>query len=101
MAILVQFNESDSLSYKDIATGTSIAEGILKPQLALLVKAKVLLQEEDTYELNLSTSLPSNQCRGDRILTYRFQVEEDPRGVESASPVRTKGRGDRGIASCR
>lgn len=53
-AILCQFNESDSLSYQDIATGTSLNEATLKPQLGLLVKAKVLLLDEDTYELNLS-----------------------------------------------
>lgn len=54
MAILVQFNENDSLTYRDIQTATRISETILKPQLALLVKAKVLLQEDDTYDLNLS-----------------------------------------------
>ncbi|WWC88344.1 uncharacterized protein L201_003254 [Kwoniella dendrophila CBS 6074] len=54
MAILTQFNETDSLTYNDILTGTKIAEGILKPQLALLVKAKVLLQEGQTYDLNLN-----------------------------------------------
>lgn len=54
MAILTQFNENDSLTFKDIQTGTKIAENLLKPQMALLVKAKVLLQEGDTYDLNLS-----------------------------------------------
>ncbi|RSH90827.1 hypothetical protein EHS25_010002 [Saitozyma podzolica] len=54
MAILVQFNENDSLTYRDIQTATRISETILKPQLALLVKAKVLLQEDDTYDLNLN-----------------------------------------------
>lgn len=53
-AILTQFNENDSLSYKDLQQGTMLAEGILKPQLTLLCKAKVLLQDEDQYDLNLS-----------------------------------------------
>lgn len=59
MAILCQFNEGDTHTYKDIATATRIADTILKPQLTLLVKAKVLLQDEDAYELNLSELGPS------------------------------------------
>ncbi|WWD18765.1 hypothetical protein CI109_103220 [Kwoniella shandongensis] len=55
MAILTQFNENDSLTFRDILSGTKISDSILKPQLALLVKAKVLLQSgEDTYDLNLN-----------------------------------------------
>lgn len=54
MAILVQFNENESLSYQDISTATKLSDTILKPQLALLVKAKVLLQDDNVYDLNLS-----------------------------------------------
>jgi cullin 1 len=54
MAILTQFNENDSLSYKDIAEGTKIDDKILRPQLNLLVKAKVLLNDGDSYDLNLN-----------------------------------------------
>lgn len=53
-AILTQFNETDSLSFKELHQGTMLAEGVLKPQLALLCKAKVLIQDEDQYDLNLS-----------------------------------------------
>lgn len=53
-AILSQFNESDAVQYKEIADGTGLTDTILKPQLALLVKAKVLLQDGDSYELNLN-----------------------------------------------
>ena len=58
MAILTQFNENESLTFKDFAANTKLSENILKPQLALLVKAKVLLvdEETDTYDLNLSQS---------------------------------------------
>jgi cullin 1 len=48
----------NELSYQDIATGTSLGDSTLKPQLALLVKAKVLLLDDDTYELNLSEFPP-------------------------------------------
>jgi len=54
LAILTQFNENDSQSFRDISQGTQLSEVMLKPQLALLVKAKVLLQDGDTYDLNLS-----------------------------------------------
>ena len=54
MAILMLFNEDISLTLKDIETATKIAPAQLNPVLGLLVKAKVLLQEEDTYDLNLS-----------------------------------------------
>jgi len=53
-AILLQYNgDSDSLSFEDIQAATQISEDVLKPQLALLVKLKILTQEDDTYDLNL------------------------------------------------
>ena len=52
--ILLQFNAgSDSLSYEDMKTGTGLADDILKPQLAFLVKQKILTQEDDQYDINL------------------------------------------------
>lgn len=54
MAILVQYNDNDSLTFSDLATATKMSEAVLKPQLGLLVKAKVLLQDDDTYDLNTS-----------------------------------------------
>ena len=54
MAILTQFNGNDSQTYQDILAGTRISDDILKPQMALLVKARVLLQEGESYDLNLS-----------------------------------------------
>lgn len=60
MAILTQFNGNDSISYKDIQVGTRIADAYLRPQMGLLVKAKVLLQEGDTYDLNLSAYIGQN-----------------------------------------
>jgi len=54
MAILTQFNENDTQTYQDILAGTRLSDDILKPQMSLLVKARVLLQEGNTYDLNLS-----------------------------------------------
>lgn len=52
--ILLQFNgDSDSLSYDEMKASTQLADDILKPQLAFLVKQKILTQDEDQYDLNL------------------------------------------------
>ena len=56
MAILCQFNDDDSHTFKSLSEATKISESILKGQLALLCKAKVLLNEGDNYDLNLSRS---------------------------------------------
>ena len=63
MAVLVQFNTADAFTYKELQTATSMADGTLKPVMAMLVKSKVLnlVHEdgEDNYELNYSEFLDS------------------------------------------
>lgn len=59
-AILLQFNSNDQLSMADIMKGTALNEETVKPVLALLVKTKVLVQEDDVYDLN------DGGCRGRR-----------------------------------
>jgi len=54
MAILLQFNESDSVTLEDLHTATSIPEQTLRNHLLPMVKMKVLIQDGDTYDLNLS-----------------------------------------------
>lgn len=54
LAILSQFNDADSMTHKDIQANTMIADEILRPQMALLVKTRVLLESKDAYVLNLS-----------------------------------------------
>lgn len=65
--ILLQYNGgSDSLSFEDLQAGTQISEDVLKPQLALLVKQKILTQDDDTYDLNLdykSKKVCGRSCR--------------------------------------
>jgi cullin 1 len=54
-AILAQFNDDDSRTYTDIQEGTRLADSVLKPSMAHLVKAKVLLQPSaNSYGLNLN-----------------------------------------------
>ncbi|KAF2231085.1 Cullin [Viridothelium virens] len=42
MAILLLFNDQDSVSYDEMAAGTSLAKETLDPSIAIMVKAKVL-----------------------------------------------------------
>lgn len=56
MAILVQYNNNDTLSLDELSTATGVTKDILKQVLAILVKAKLLINEEaDQYDLNPST----------------------------------------------
>ncbi|KAF8523202.1 Cullin [Gautieria morchelliformis] len=53
MAVLVQYNDHDTLSFEEIVTATAISKEILRQVLGLLTKAKILVSEEkDQYDLN-------------------------------------------------
>jgi len=60
MAILLPFNDSDTVSYDEIAEVTKLDKGTLDPSIAVFVKAKVLIPEPEgakpdsgtTYKLN-------------------------------------------------
>ncbi|KAI0338954.1 Cullin-domain-containing protein [Trametopsis cervina] len=53
MAVLTQYNDNDTLSLDELMTATSISKEILKQVLASLVKAKVLLNDEnEQFDLN-------------------------------------------------
>ena len=55
MAVLVQYNDSDTLSLDEIFNATAISKDILVQVLGLLTKAKILINEEsDQYDLNPS-----------------------------------------------
>ncbi len=56
MAVLVQYNRNDTLSLDELVAATAISKDILSQVLALLVKAKILINEEkDQYDLNPSS----------------------------------------------
>ena len=64
MAVLLQYNDHDTLTLDELATATAINKDVLIQVLAILVAAKILINEEkDRYDLNLGnfcpTSLPS------------------------------------------
>ncbi|RDX50263.1 Cullin-domain-containing protein [Lentinus brumalis] len=53
MAVLLQYNNNDTLSLDELLAATAISKDILKQVLAVLVKAKILINEEtDQYDLN-------------------------------------------------
>jgi len=53
MAVLLQYNSNDTLSLSELVTATSIPKELLTQVLALLVKAKILINDEtDQYDLN-------------------------------------------------
>ena len=57
MAVLLQYNRNDTLSFEELQQATNISRELLLQVLALLVKAKILINEEtDQYDLNPSTS---------------------------------------------
>ncbi|KAF9005696.1 Cullin-domain-containing protein [Hymenopellis radicata] len=52
-SVLLQYNRHDTLSMDKLVAATSISQDILSRVLALLVKAKILINdEEDQYDLN-------------------------------------------------
>lgn len=64
MAVLLQYNDNDTLSLDELATATAISKEVLTQVLAILVKAKILINEEkDQYDLNPSEFLPSSDIR--------------------------------------
>ncbi|PCH40016.1 Cullin-domain-containing protein [Wolfiporia cocos MD-104 SS10] len=53
MAVLLQYNNNDTLSLDELHTATGISKDYLKQVLGVLVKAKILINEEaDQYDLN-------------------------------------------------
>ncbi|KAG9313516.1 hypothetical protein JVU11DRAFT_5842 [Chiua virens] len=53
MAVLLQYNNHNTLSLEELQTATVISKDILVQVLSLLVKAKILVNEEtDQYDLN-------------------------------------------------
>ncbi|KAH9933248.1 Cullin-domain-containing protein [Epithele typhae] len=53
MAVLLQYNNNDTLSLEELLAATAISKDILTQVLAVLVKAKILVNDEtDQYDLN-------------------------------------------------
>jgi len=63
MAVLVQYNKSETMSVEELGAATGIPKELLGQVLGLLVKAKVLVCEETgQYDLNPSGCLFFPPC---------------------------------------
>ncbi|THH28821.1 hypothetical protein EUX98_g5373 [Antrodiella citrinella] len=98
MAVLLQFNDNDTLSLDELFAATNIQKDILKQVLALLVKAKVLINEEtDQYDLNpnfkskkirINLNMPIKAEQKAESTDVLKTVDEDRKYVIQATIVR-------------
>jgi len=83
MAVLLQYNDNDTLSLDELATATAISKDVLTQVLAILVKAKILINEEkDQYDLN--PNFKSKKIRVNLNLPIKAEVK-----AESADVLKT------------
>lgn len=85
MAVLLQYNQNDTMSLDELVAATSISKEILTQVLAVLVKAKVLINDEtDQYDLNPSMCLFEFFFLLEHLYNFpflflrRLQIQEDP-----------------------
>jgi cullin 1 len=93
MAVLLQYNKNDTLSLDELVAATAISKDILTQVLSLLVKAKILINEEtEQYDLNPSSFRPFCVYLAFIKNIFRLQVEEDPCQPQLADQGRGQGR---------
>ncbi|KAJ7860817.1 hypothetical protein B0H14DRAFT_557623 [Mycena olivaceomarginata] len=79
-AVLLQYNGNDTLSLTELQRATTFSPEILGQVLALLVKAKVLINEEkDQYDLN--PGFKSKKIRVNPNLPIKADVKAESSGV--------------------
>lgn len=94
MAVLLQYNQNDTMSLDELVAATAISKDILTQVLAVLVKAKILINEEqDQYDLNPSMfciiSFPAVNIMF--MIFSRLQIKEDSCQLEFAHQSRSQG----------
>ncbi|KAI9672478.1 MAG: hypothetical protein M1817_003244 [Caeruleum heppii] len=67
MAILLLFNDSDTVTYDDIEKSTALSKEILDPSLAVFLKAKLLLVEPEGAKIEPGTTF---------VLNYNFRSKK-------------------------
>ncbi|KAF8651092.1 hypothetical protein AX16_004892 [Volvariella volvacea WC 439] len=83
MAVLLQFNRQDTMSLEELVTATAISKDILGQVLGLLVKAKILINEEkDQYDLN--PGFKSKKIRVNLNLPIKAEVKAESSEVLKA-----------------
>ena len=97
MAILTQFNGAESMTYDELSAATQLDESILKANLNLLTKAKVLLEENSAYTLNkgfkskklrVNLNMPIKSEQKAESKEVLANVEDDRKLVIQATIVR-------------
>lgn len=83
MAVLLQYNRHDTLSLDELVSATAISKDLLTQVLALLVKAKLLVNEEqDQYDLN--PGFKSKKIRVNLNLPIKAEVKAESSDVLKA-----------------
>ncbi|KAF8682947.1 Cullin protein [Rhizoctonia solani] len=83
MAVLVQYNENDTLSLEELVTATGIPKELLSQVLAVLVKAKVLVNEE-TEQYDLNPNFKSKKIRVNLNQPIKAEVKQESSDVLKA-----------------
>ncbi|KAK0436828.1 Cullin [Desarmillaria tabescens] len=85
MAILVMYNDHDTLSLTELITATSIPKEVITQILSILIKAKILVNEEpEQYDLN-----PSFRSKKIRInLNRPIKAEETSKVLKNVDEDR-------------
>ncbi|EKM79832.1 hypothetical protein AGABI1DRAFT_113105 [Agaricus bisporus var. burnettii JB137-S8] len=82
-AVLLQYNRHDTLSLDELVAATAISKDLLSQVLGLLVKAKLLINEEqDQYDLN--PSFKSKKIRVNLNLPIKAEVKAESSDVLKA-----------------
>ena len=79
MAVLLQFNNNETLSFDELVVATNVGKDLLTQVLRLLVKSRILINDKtNQYVLNPSASYSLIRlCSPFLSKTFRFQVKED------------------------
>ncbi|KAJ7857731.1 Cullin [Mycena olivaceomarginata] len=80
MAVLLQYNRNDTLSLAELEAATSIPKELLTQVLTLLVKAKILINEE-TEQYDLNPGFKSKKIRVNLNLPIKAEVKADTSDV--------------------
>lgn len=69
MAILLLFNDNDTVTYDEMVRGTKLSKVVLDPSISIFVKGKVLLAQPEGAKPNFGT-------------TYKLKVGFKPRKMK-------------------
>ncbi|KAF9057518.1 Cullin [Panaeolus papilionaceus] len=83
MAVLLQYNVNDTMSLDELVSATAITKDILTQVLAVLVKAKILINEE-TEQYDLNPNFKSKKIRVNLNLPIKAEVKAESADVLKA-----------------